>query len=293
MRARGPIVFALAVISSLSFAQSPSEASDSSSSKTQIAAVFNETAISNGAKVPGTSRVVPTLIEPVRPARAANCEDSAQKNACKFHWGAALQQSAQFLFLQHMMNVPTYHGTLKGPFFKDWLDSVKHYRFSRFQDDDPFIVNYIGHPMMGAVVSRIHIQNDPRGRTAHIGWNKRYWKSRAKALAFASVYAAQWEIGPFSETSIGNLGSFRYYSASAHHMTNGTGFTDMLVTPTAGITWSMGEDLIDKYVIKRIEGHSRNPFYQLGISVLNPTRSAANLLRWKMPWYRDDRNRGE
>ena len=76
-------------------------------------------------------------------------------------------------------------------------------------------------------------------------------------------------------------------------MTNGTGFTDMLVTPTAGITWSMGEDLIDKYVITRIEGRSRNPLYQLGISVLNPTRSAANLLRWKMPWYRDDRNRGE
>jgi hypothetical protein len=293
MRVRGPIVFALAVISSLSFAQSPNESSSSSSSKTQIAMVFNETAVpANGVKLPGTSRVAPTLIEPIRPVRPANCEESAE-NACKFHWGPALQQSAQFLFIQHMMNLPTYNGTLKGPFFKDWLDSVKHYRFSRFQDDDPFIVNYIGHPMMGAVVSRIYIQNDPRGRTANIGWNKRYWKSRGKALAFASVYATQWEIGPLSETSIGNLGSFRYYSASAHHMTNGTGFTDMLVTPTAGVTWSLGEDLIDKYVIKRIEGRSRNPLYQLGISVLNPTRSAANLLRWKMPWYRDDRNREE
>jgi hypothetical protein len=276
---------------SLSFAQ---ESATYSSSKTQITMTFGDT----GAVVPvSTTKVEMNLpaeavaIEPLRPTRFESCEESADLHACKFQWRSALKQSAQFLVIQHMMNMPTYNGTLKGPFFEDWFDSVKHYRFSRFQDDDPFIVNYIGHPMMGSVVSWIAIQNDPRGRIQTIGKKKAYWKSRAKALAFASVYAVQWEIGPFSETSIGNLGSFKYYSASAKHMTNGTGFTDMLVTPTAGVTWSMGEDLIDKYLIRRIEGHSANLLYRMGISMLNPTRCAANLLRWKAPWYRDTRNR--
>jgi hypothetical protein len=246
--------------------------------------VFSDTA-----SVATKSAVPAAVIEPVRPVRFASCEESADPHACRFQWRPALVQAAQFLLIQHAMNMPTYNGTLKGPFFKDWMRALKHYRYSRFADDDPFIVNEIGHPMMGAVVSRIAIQNDPRGRMQDVGWNKRYWKSRGKALAFASVYAVQWELGPFSETSIGNLGTFNYYSQSAKHMTNGTGFTDMLVTPTAGITWSIGEDLIDKYVIRRIEGHSRNVFYRMGISMLNPTRSAANLLRWKTPWYRDNR----
>jgi hypothetical protein len=285
---RFTLVLVLALCSSLSFGQSSfAQDPEFSSSKTQIAMVLHDTA------TPSMAPATPAMIKPVRPVRMEDCEQSADKNACKFHWRPALQQAAQFLVIQHMMNMPTYNGTLKGPFFKDWMTALKHYRYSRFQDDDPFIVNDIGHPMMGAVVSRIAIQNDPKGRVAEVGWNKRYWKSRGKALAFASVYAVQWELGPFSETSIGNLGTFNYYSQSAHHMTNGTGFTDMLVTPTAGVTWSIGEDLIDKYVIRRIEGHSRNVFYLMGISMLNPTRGAANLLRWKAPWYRDDRNREE
>jgi hypothetical protein len=285
------IITAVLLCTSLSFAQ---ESATYSSSKTQIARTFGE----SGAVMPTSATRVETnslteaaTMEPLRPTRFGSCEESADPHACSFQWRSALEQAAQFLVIQHMLNMPTYNGTLKGPFFKDWFDSLKHYRFSRFQDDDPFIVNYVGHPMMGSVVSWIAIQNDPRGRVQTIGTKKAYWKSRAKALAFASVYATQWEIGPFSETSIGNLGSFKYYSASAHHMTNGTGFTDMLVTPTAGVTWSMGEDLIDKYLIRRLEGHSTNPLYRMSISMLNPTRSAANLLRWKAPWYRDTRNR--
>lgn len=281
------VLSAAFLISSLGFAQT----SDYSSSKTQIAMVFDQNAMVASAD-PSIASADPTAtaaIEPVRPTRFTTCDESLKEDACKFQWRPALTQATQFLVIQHMMNMPTYHGTLQGPFFKDWFRSVKHYRFSRFADDDPFIVNEIGHPMMGSIVSWIQIQNDPRGRRQTTGWKKSYWKSRAKALAFTSVYATQWEIGPFSETSIGNLGSFHYYSASAHHMTNGTGFTDMLVTPTAGVTWSIGEDLIDKFVIKRIEGHSRNVFYQMGISMLNPTRGAANLLRLKTPWYRDTR----
>ncbi len=217
---------------------------------------------------------------------AAGLETAA---ACSFHWRPALLQSARFLAIQHAMNTPTYKGTLKGPFFGDWFRSVGAYRFSRWSDDDPFLVDYIGHPMMGAVTGRIQVQNDPRGVTAEFGKSKLYWKSRAKALAFSSVYATQWELGPLSETSIGNLGSFSYYSKSAKHLSNGTGMVDLVMTPVGGTAWLIAEDALDRYAIRRLEHLSQRRLWLLGISVLNPTRSAANLLRFKAPWYRDTR----
>ncbi|HUR36883.1 MAG TPA: hypothetical protein VM009_03635 [Terriglobales bacterium] len=187
------------------------------------------------------------------------------------------------------MNMPTYRGTLNGPFFRDWFHSVASYRYTRWHDDDPFLVDYIGHPMMGAVVGRIQIQNDPRGISLAFGGSKNYWKSRAKAFGFAAVYTAQWELGPVSETSIGNIGSFQYYSESAGHLSNGTGAVDLVMTPLGGTAWLIGEDALDKYAITRLERVSRNKFWLLGISVLNPTRSVANMLRFKTPWYRDTR----
>ncbi|MEO5937289.1 MAG: hypothetical protein ABIP81_08750 [Terriglobales bacterium] len=198
-------------------------------------------------------------------------------------------QSVRFLAIQHAGNMPTYRGTLKGPFFGDWFRSVKSYRYTRWSDDDPFIVNYIGHPMMGAVTGRIQIQNDPRGISLEFGKSKAYWKSRAKALGFSAVYAAQWELGPLSETSIGNLGSFQYYSEHSGKLTNGTGAVDLVMTPVAGTAWLIGEDVIDKYAIRRLERVSNKKLWLLGISVLNPTRSVGNMLRMKTPWHRDTR----
>lgn len=211
------------------------------------------------------------------------------KTACSFNWRPAVLQSVRFLALQHAMNTPTYKGTLKGPFFRDWFRSVKAYRYTRWSDDDPFIVDYIGHPMMGAVTGRIQVQNDPRGLTLEFGKSKAYWKSRAKALGFSAVYAAQWELGPVSETSIGNLGSFGYYSKSAGHLTNGTGMVDLVMTPVGGTAWLIGEDALDRYAITRLERVSDRKLWLLGISVLNPTRSVANMLRFRAPWHRDTR----
>jgi hypothetical protein len=222
--------------------------------------------------------------------RCASRTESAV--ACRFNWRPALMQSVQFLTIQHVMNMPTYRGTLQGPFFHDWFRSLKAYRYTRWSDDDPFIVDYIGHPMMGAVAGRIQVQNDPRGMSLEVGKSKNYWKSRAKALGYAAVYTAQWELGPASETSIGNIGSFQYYSESAHHLSNGTGSVDLVMTPVGGTAWLIGEDLIDKYAITRLERVSNNRLYLLGISVLNPTRGVANLLRMKTPWHRDTRSVG-
>ena len=52
----------------------------------------------------------------------------------------------------------------------------------------------------------------------------------------------------------------------------------------------VGEDATDKYAIKWIERRYHNPYIRLlAGSTMNPTRSFANILRLKVPWYRDSR----
>ena len=43
-------------------------------------------------------------------------------------------------------------------------------------DGDPFITNYVGHPMQGAVASYIWTSNDLAYRDVEIGRDPRYWK---------------------------------------------------------------------------------------------------------------------
>ena len=80
-----------------------------------------------------------------------------------------------------------------------------------------------------------------------------------------------------------------YYSKASHTNTNGTGTVDFVMTPVAGTLWSVGEDLIDRQIIWRLEGRTNNRLALLGMSVLNPNRSVANVMRGKAPWYRDNR----
>jgi hypothetical protein len=231
--------------------------------------------------------LIAAFMEPVRKAQVNECP----QQDCSFRWIPALTQSAQFLAIQHAMNHSTYNGTLEGPFFADWANSVSKYRFTRWSDGDPYIVDYVGHPLMGAITGRIQIQNDPMGARQVVGWHKSYWKSRAKALAWSAVYSAQWELGPVSETSIGNIGSSNYISRADGKPTNGTGLVDLVATPVLGTAWLIGEDLLDKHLVSRLETRSRNPFYLSSISMLTPTRAFANLLRFKAPWYRDGAGR--
>jgi len=52
----------------------------------------------------------------------------------------------------------------------------------------------------------------------------------------------------------------------------------------------VGEDLLDKYLIRRLDTQVNNKVARVLLrSFLNPTRSMANVLRGKYPWYRDDR----
>src|SRR4051812_28051491 len=132
MKLRRFVIVGCAWISTFGYAQigNPRIDRQTSSSKTQIGMALDESgptaATTSSTDAPLVSFAVaePAAMEPVRPVRFGSCEESADTRACKFHWAPALRQATQFLIIQHAMNMPTYHGTLKGPFFKDWFRSV-------------------------------------------------------------------------------------------------------------------------------------------------------------------------
>jgi hypothetical protein len=152
-------------------------------------------------------------------------------------------------------------------------------------DGDSFATNYIGHPMMGAVSGFIQAHNDPAGNNLELSLEKQYRSSRIKALAWTAAYSLQFELGLFSEASIGNVGLNRR-KTSKHPMA----FVDLAVTPVIGTGWLIGEDALDRFVIKRIERRTSSHLLRvLARSWFNPSRSVANLLRFKKPWRRDTR----
>ena len=223
----------------------------------------------------------PQLNEAEKGAEAA--PDANQVNEYsdkKFKWDSAIRQSLLFLGFQHSLRL-TQRKTLdqlKGPFFRDYLNSIKGVR--GWGDGDGFITNYLGHPTMGAVSGYIQIQNDPKAMKLVIGRSKEYWNSRLKAMAWSAAYSTQFEIGLLSEATIGNVGKKRGTS----------GYVDFVVTPTLGTAGVLFEDATDSFLIRKIEKRTKNPHIIRTVRmVFNPARSCANLLRFKKPWHRDSR----
>lgn len=147
-------------------------------------------------------------------------------------------------------------------------------------DGDPFYVNYVGHPMQGAVAGRLWLLHDRRYRRAEFGGSADYWKGKLRAAAFAWAFSEQFEIGPLSEASIGHIQKDFPQQ----------GFVDHVVTPTVGLGWMVAEDTLDRYLIKRIEARTHNMAARIvARTLLNPARSFANVMDWRAPWYRDSR----
>jgi hypothetical protein len=235
----------------------------------------------------GRFRAVLAFLALISPAVAqSQGSDSADTTASKaaepaegFHWESALEQSAIFLGAQHAvrMTQAKTRAELSGPYWSDYFDSVTN--LHTWRDGDGFRTNYLAHPLMGAIAGDIEIFNDPSGRRLEFDLSsKRYWQSRLKAMAWSAAYSAQFEIGPISEASIGNVG--------IHPPTMAV--VDLVVTPLGGFTAMLLEDYLDQRFVSRWElgGGVKARLYRVA---LNPGRSLANLLRWKKPWYRDNR----
>jgi len=206
---------------------------------------------------------------------------SPQTTETAVDWRAVVQQSAMFTGMQHAFRLRTEPGTrsgLKGPFWHGYVQSIDN--LHGWGDGDPHYVNYVGHPIQGAVSGFIYIQNDPQARLMRFGRDPRYWRSRLKAMGVAWTYSTWFEIGPVSEASIGNIQSKRPQQ----------GFVDHVVTPLVGTGWLVAEDFLDEKLILAFERRFENKWARMMMrSWLNPSRSFSNALRFKVPWYRDSR----
>ena len=194
-----------------------------------------------------------------------------------FRWRSAIQQSLVFLAVQHgyAFTQPKTREALKGKFFKEYAESVKSLR--GWNDGGRFFTNYLAHPMQGAFTGFIYVQNDPKAARQKFGLSGDYWRSRLKAMAWTAAWSTQFEIGPISQASIGNVG-----------LNGKQTWIDIVITPTVGTTMLVTEDALDRFVMQRIERKTDNFYVKIfSRMLLSPTRVFANLLRLKAPWYRD------
>ena len=135
---------------------------------------------------------------------------------------------------------------------------------------------YVGHPIEGSVFGFIERQNDPAYKLVQFGDGREYWVSMLRSMAYSAVWHTQWKIGPASEASIGNV----MLHASP-------GFITLVDTPTLGFVTMLAEDAADRYVIMGLENRTTNrPVIILARSFLNPGRSMANMMAFKVPWKR-------
>jgi hypothetical protein len=153
-----------------------------------------------------------------------------------------LQYSLQLIFYEHVMRIATQPFTraeLEGPFWLDYHRSVKMPQ--QWDDGDSWEVNYIGHPMHGSAGVRLWLaQREPLHMERK---GKEYWKAMGRAGLFGLLFSEQFEIGPMSEASIGNVGMYP----------GRTGWVDHVITPLGSIGWTMYEDAMDKYVLTWVE----------------------------------------
>ena len=195
-----------------------------------------------------------------------------------FNYRGAFTQSLLFLAVQHgyATTQPKTREALKhGAFWRDYADSVKSLR--GWDDGGRFFTNYLAHPMQGAFTGHIYVQNSPQALREQFSMSPKYWQTRMKALLWTTAWSTQFEIGPISQASIGNVG-----------LKGKQTWEDIIVTPTAGTAMLIGEDAIDRYVIKNIERRTDNLYIKIfARMLLNPTRNFSNLLRFREPWYRD------
>jgi hypothetical protein len=228
------------------------------------------------------SALVIILISP-HTSLAEDKQDKFLKQGEGVSWSRLFKQSGLFLAMQCGTRIayePETRAELRGPYFGDWIESVRG--LHGWGDGDPFAVNYLGHPWMGAVAGRIFVQNDPSGKSFDFRNDKLYWKSRLKALGWSALYSTTFELSPVGEAAIGNIGGKPW--------PDGMTYTDLVVTPVLGTGVLIAEDIADRYVIRWVEQRTASiPLRAAARTFLNPARSMSNVLRFKWPWYRDSR----
>ena len=209
----------------------------------------------------------------------ANGSQTRRDVAGRTNLQGVLTDSLRLLTLEHSTRIAVQEKTrreLGGIFWKDYRASLRVPR--QWGDGDGWLVNYVGHPGHGAAAGFIWAHHDPNGNVDDAGFGRRYWASRLRATGWGAAYSLQFEIGPFSEASIGNVGK---NPATV-------GWVDHVVTPIGGLGVMLAEDALDRYVVSRLERRVQNSVFRALLrTALNPARSMANLAGARPPWHRD------
>ena len=143
-----------------------------------------------------------------------------------FKLASSTAHSSNFLAIQHAARIAFQKKTrdrIGGPFFKDYTKAVT--RVNGFFDGDGWFTNFVGHPVEGATAYHIARIN---GATRVGG----FWWSAA--------YSTQFELGPLSEASIGDVG---------------VSPVDLIVTPVLGTLLGVAEEWL-KERVDRAENRS-------------------------------------
>ncbi len=220
-------------------------------------------------------------------------DDLTHARECRVHWAHLAATSSLFNAFQNGGNIYTgywyRYETMHGHWMQRWFDSVTGWKWDRWSDSNPFLDDYVGHPMMGGITNSLWIQDDPKGATVEFGNNHEYWHSRMRATAFSTFYSLEWKFGPFGEAGIGHNGDHLVPQGNGRPWTNETGWVELVTTPVGGLGWTIAEDYLDKHVVSKFEEKPRGAISLLAISFLTPARATANIFRFRPPWYRDGR----
>jgi hypothetical protein len=222
-----------------------------------------------------------------------------------FHWRRALTESFTFLLIEQAYVVHTdfrwvvsENGIPFNHYWRDYKQSLSEWTQSGWDDGDPNWFGYIGHPIQGALTGFIQIQNDPRSARLEFSNTKAYWWSRLKAGLWNVAYSTQWNLGPLSEVTVEKYGSrdrapwtrSGTFPCTRDCLT-GVGQIDIVMTPLGGVGWLIGEDILDKKLVRRVEAATQNRLLiDTARVALNPLRAGANMLHGEHPWYRASRN---
>lgn len=255
--------------------------------------MFASSASSSAAEFFGTAAIRPAPTTERVPL--SQCPyDHTHARECRVHWRDEIIDGFTYLSFQNIGNLYTgfwYRWeTTHGKWWDRYVNSVEGWRWRRWSDGNPFLDDYVGHSMQGAITTFIWVENDPKGMTLLQSNTKEYWRSRFRALLYSTALSFEWKLGPYGEAGIGHNGDHYFYEETdSSKMTNETGDVELVTTPVGGLLWSLLEDRLDQSVVARLENKSRNPLALIGYQFLTPARATANIFRFRAPWYRDTR----
>lgn len=303
----------LLVLPALAFAQLPSSACDAAQKALAECPFLIPT---TAAPIGGSESNIRAALDPAPDDSSAASRESgaasspqanmfvagSNKKKPSFHWGRALLESFTFLAIEqgYVVHddyrwVVIENGVPFNHYWRDYKQSLSSWIHAGWNDGDPWLYSYIGHPIQGAMTSYIQIQNDPRGEDLELSNTREYWHSRLRATLWNAVYSTQWNIGPLSELTVEKYGAKvrsqwnqnGTWPCTSKHCFNGVGQVDLVITPIGGLGWVLAEDWLDKKLARGIEGSTHNSFLIASARcALNPIRGGANILHGRRPWYR-------